>query len=364
MTLEGMGVEKAQKDKFQYNSQQFRWEESGLLAYKAAKFAILAPGLAFLMNATLHVAMKSPPMPILLISGLVATLLICVGFVCSIIALCNVGRLGREGLLRRGIIGLVCNGLLLTAVGINFAQGASRGWAHSVKAREARRNANASAEDMRQSLRQNFDPQRGVTNVDFTKTRAARASLDRAAAEAKGDEAKILKASAAYFDQMDTAARTLKGASTVLESAKVLQFTNMPTKEDFAKRRRIVQNCRAASEKVRAIITNSPTFYRAELQRLGMASNDVEKAVTDIQLRSAVQHELLCEVRDTDARVTDATLEIFDLLERHPDHWRIRLGYPSFTNSVTGSAYKQLLGQIERAGKDQVEAQRKLVNLR
>jgi hypothetical protein len=353
--------EKAPGDKFQYSSQQFRSEQSGSFAYKAAKIAALTPLIVIPLIGAGNALGDGPISRHLRgLGALVMLFLLMGGFICALIALCHVGKLGRQKLLVRGMWGLLFHGVYLVIMGITLAGGLVSSRTRAVNGREVR----AAADEMRQSLRQNFDPQHGVTNVDFAKTRAVRASLDQAAANATGDEAKILKATAAYFDRMDTAARTLKGASTVLESAKILQFTNMPTEEDFAKRRRIVQNCRAASEKVRAIITNSPAFYRAELQRLGMAPANVEKAVADIQMRSAVQHEFLCEVRDTDARVTDAMLEIFDLLERHPDHWRIRLSYPSFTNSVTGSAYKQLLGQIEKAGKDQVEAQRKLVSLK
>jgi hypothetical protein len=356
-----MGVEKAQSNKFQYSSQQFRSEESESVAYKAAKIAAITPLIVLPLIGAGNALGDGPISQHLRgLGALVMLFLLLAGFICALIALCHIGKLGRQKLLVRGIFGLLFHGVYLVIIGFAIVKGFARGRAEAVHAREVR----AAADDMRQSLRQNFDPQHGITNVDFTKTRAARASLDRAAANARGDEAKILKATAVYIGQMDTAARTLKGANTVMEAAKVLQFTNAPTKEDFAKRRRLVQNYQAASERVRAIVTNSPAFYRAELQRLGMTPTDVDKAVADIQQQSAVQHELLCEVRDTDARVTDAMLEIFDLLERHPDHWRIRLGYPSFTNSVTGSAYKQLLGQIENAGKDQVEAQRKLVSLR
>src|SRR5688572_28859250 len=135
-----MGVEKGQRDKFQYSSQQFRWAEPGSFARWAAKFALLAPGLYVLLAAVLFITPAFALPLVGLAVGLLSLLVVAAGFVCSLIALCNVGRLGREGLLGRGIAGLVLNGLFLTIIGVAVVHGFRQGRGQTVKARESQRD--------------------------------------------------------------------------------------------------------------------------------------------------------------------------------------------------------------------------------
>jgi hypothetical protein len=339
--------------------------DPGSFARSAAKFAVISPGLMILLAAMTGLIAKSghPVIMVLwgLISGGAVMLLVISGVVCALIALGNVGRFGREGLLVRGIIGLVLNGFLLTMISLSMAKGFVRGRA---QARESQRAVRAAADDLRQSVRQNFDAEQGVTNVDFAKIRALRASLDRAAAHTHGDGPKMAKATRNYVDQLDLASRNLVGANSVLQVGKVLQFTNAFDADDFARRRRLVRNYQAASERIRALLTNAPTFYRTELQQLGMAPSDIDKAVASMLEESAAQKQLLCAVRDTDARMTTAMLQLFDLLERNAADWQWKFGQLLFSNPQNVRSYNQLIYEIQSAASDQVEAQRKLVSLK
>jgi hypothetical protein len=340
----------------------------GSFARSGAKFAVLAPVIVILLNAAIRAPTNSADGMVskvaAMIGGLASIVLLCGGFVCAVVALCSVGRCGREGLLRRGITGLVLNGSFLAILGLVAVQGFSEGRARAVKARESRQDVRAAVDDMRESLRQNFDPEMGVTNVDLAKARAIRTSVDEAAAHAKGDDAKILKATSAYLEQVEMAGRNLNGALAVMQAGNVLEFKNAPSEEDFARRRRLVRNYQAASEKSRLVTTNAPAFFRAELQRLGVASAEIEKAVTGFQKKSGAQFQLLNEVRDTDARMTAAMLQVFDLLENNPRDWKGRSDGVMFVNTATLNTYNGLIEEIQNAASDQIKAQRKLVSLK
>jgi hypothetical protein len=334
-------------------------EDGGSFPRSAAKFATTtAPAILIPLGAVLKLAGDGTTARLLsLIIGLIGMLLVGAGFVCALIALCNVRRFGREGLLRRGIVGLIFHGVFLAIIGVSVVQGFVRGLAQAVHARESQRDVRPVEDDRSQRPHS----EQGATNGEAAKTRALRASLEKAAADSRGDTAKILKVVAAYIEQLEVASKNLKGAHSVMQVGKVLQFTNAFDADDFARRRRVVLNYQAATERIRALLTNAPAFYRTELQQLGMSPPDIDNAVACMQKQSAGQSQLLYAARETDARKAAATLQIFDLLESYPDQWRWKSGELVFSQPHHARDYNRLIYEIQTAASDQREAQRKIV---
>src|SRR5687767_7916928 len=99
-------------------------------AHIAATASIAAPVIAILLHAATHAAALDPYK---LIAPLLALVLILGGFICAMIALCNLERFGRRGLLVRGIVGLLMNGGILGLAGLAFLSGFAQG----VKARQS-----------------------------------------------------------------------------------------------------------------------------------------------------------------------------------------------------------------------------------
>src|SRR5258705_548673 len=141
-------------------------------AYTAAKFGIYAPIIAIALNGALAAQSSSssatgPGVVIAkLIVSLLATACIAAGAVFAIIALCSTSRLGKEGLLGRGISGLVLNGILLALFAVAFVNGFTKGFTRAVHARETRQELREANNDLRSSLRNSFDAEKGITNVD------------------------------------------------------------------------------------------------------------------------------------------------------------------------------------------------------
>src|SRR4026208_1790405 len=114
-------------------------------AYTAAKLGIYAPIFAILLNAglALHASSSTANATGVLVAKLIVPILgvafIAAGAVFSIVALCNTSRLGKEGLLGRGISGLVLNGILLTVFALTFVSGFTQGFNRAVHPRDTRR---------------------------------------------------------------------------------------------------------------------------------------------------------------------------------------------------------------------------------
>jgi hypothetical protein len=87
----------------------------GSFSYGAAKVALAAPIIAIVLGLFTQPLEKASPIAGLIMGGL-NILLLLLGFLASIAALAAIPRLGRSGLLVRGLAGLLLNGLFLAAV--------------------------------------------------------------------------------------------------------------------------------------------------------------------------------------------------------------------------------------------------------
>jgi hypothetical protein len=339
-------------------------------AYTAAKLGIYAPIIAIALNgavaaqSSLSSANGSGVVFAKLIVSLLSTACIAAGAVFAIIALCNTSRLGKEGLLGRGITGLALNGILLAILASAFVHGFTQGFTRAVHARETRRELREANNDLRSSLRNSFDAEKGITNVDFKRVDDLRGKLDRAASNLGPEDARVAKVASAYLGEVQVASRALENALTRLKEAQVLQFSGVTTKEELRNRRDVVQRYAAANDRVRAVVTNSPTFFRTELQRLGASPESIEKSTREMEQATREQNRLVLAIRNADTRMMTGMTGVLDLLENNWGRWKSDSELVTFEDTALARKYNALIQEIQAAGEAQISAQRKLVNLR
>jgi hypothetical protein len=266
-------------------------------AHTAALVGILAPILAVLLNAVSQSWSRAPGARLGHTVALSITMgLIVVGFIGAMVALCNMERFGRKGLLGRGIVGIVLNGGLLTV----FIMGVIVGFTQGVKARQsARRDLNNAIDDLGKSARHNFDSEKGITNVDYGALQKFQRELTNSAKHMDPETERVAKVSAAWVGQMEAASRKLQAALNDLQTAHVLDMTDVTDRQELQQRKQVARNYLTESENVRAVITNSYTFYRAELRKLGSSPESIEKYVTNLE-RSGARQRWTCSIRGGD----------------------------------------------------------------
>ncbi len=333
-------------------------------AHSAALAGVAAPIIAILLNiaaVSSGSGMRATPSNTAGIAPMVGTVLVLVGFVCAMLAVCNMERFGRKGLFGRGIVGLVLNGGILSL----FMFGVISGISQRVNARQAaHRQITAAVDDVGKNARKYFDSEKGITNVDYAAVEKFRRELDSASKDLDPESARIAKVSIAYVTQMENASRKLQSTLNELQNARVLDMEGVTDKQEIQRRKEIAQRYLAQSENVRAVVTNSYNFYRIELRKLGSSPENIEKHVRTLETSGSRQRQLLLEVRDADATMIKSMLGALDLLEKTWGKWQVESGKILFENKRHLENFNSCIRDINYAGKAQVEAQRQLVNLR
>ena len=163
---------------------------------------------------------------------------------------------------------------------------------------------------------------------------------------------------------VQVASRALENALARLKEAQVLQFTGVTRKEELRSRRDVVQRYAAANDRVRAVATNSSTFFRTELQRLGASPESIEKSTREMEQATREQNRLVLAIRNSDTRMMTGMTGVLDLLENNWGKWKSDSELVTFEDTALARKYNALIQEIQAAGEAQISAQRKLVNLR
>ena len=289
--------------------------------------------------------------------GLLAILLIGIGTVLAIVALCNVNR---GGSVRRGVLALVFNGIFVLLFGLAFVSGFSRG----VKARKAERDLMRAAETLRENTRRSFDPEQGITNVVTEDAARLREEMEKASTAFAGDDALLAKAWAAYLREIELASGKWQGLYNELRAAKVLDFSELNGKQELRERQALVKRYKASSDAMRELVVGSADFFRTELKRLGATPGKREEAVKMLQTRLATREPVLLQIRDLDTRLSDNMLGVLSLMETNWGSWSCPGGRVTFENEQTLGEYNALIADLRSASQEQLAAQKKLVSLR
>jgi len=287
--------------------------------------------------------------------GLICLFLIGAGTVLAIVALCN----GR-GVVIRGVLGLIFNGIFVALFGLGFMAGFSKG----VKARQTQRELLRAAETLRDNTRKSFDPEMGITNANSEDLARLRQKMEKASADLDGQDALLVKAWAAYLREIEIKSGKWQTLYQELQAAKILDFTELNGKQELRERQALVRRYKGASDDMRDLVVNSGDFFRDQLNKLGAAPARREEAVKSLQAQLAARGAVVLQIRDLDTRISDDMLGVLSLLETNWGTWSCPAGRVTFEDGRTLREYNGLIGDLRSAGKEQIEAQKKLVSLR
>lgn len=338
------------------------------LARKIALGSIIAPLLTILVAAAFYAARQAgePLRAVKLFCGGICVLLILTGFVLAIVALCSIPRHGRRGILGRGMTGLILNGVLvLFLVGV-FMSGVMKGIKQKSTGRQAVRDLQAASEDAKQRLRESYDPEQGITNMDAGNIERLASELESAAGKLSGDEALIMQAMADYLTGLQKQSEKYQVAVTEFSDAEVLNLGTLTAKSQIETRRQIVRRWLDVNSELKTAVVQSEVTIRARLVELKIPPTQIEEVIKGFNSKAAPRRALIVRIRDCDQKIGEAALGALDLLETQWGHWT----YSNLSEVVTFSAdqhnelYSSLIAEITAAGEEQVKLQGRLVKLR
>lgn len=258
-------------------------------------------------------------------------------------------------------------GLIAAPMAVAMVFGVIRIIAAQKKAAEQRtawHKMASSANRMESDLKKNFDPQKGITNIDFTEFDKFREGFKNASHNLSGDDAIIAKAETAYMDRIQAAATNYQAAIKKLSSAHVLEKLDSSDKQQLEARRKIVEQFLEANSAFKQTILSSEDNIRIDLTVAQVPALKINSFMQGFHSATTYRNSLSIKIRDCDDRIGGAMLEILNLLDREWGHWKADPSVDTlkFESASALNAYKENLNVISLAGKEQVRLQTLLVN--
>jgi len=334
------------------------------LASQAALASLVAPLVAFAINAMTTTAAQTSGSTRLsrLVAGLTGGLLIVAGLVFAVIALCGMRRQNRRKILLLSLSGLAINGVLAVFAVIAFKGEVKR----TAEQRKVAEDIRASSRDFQRSVRDSYDPEKGITNVDGSSLDRLNRQFRDASKKMSGDDAIIMQAMANHLSRVQTALKAYEPAMKAYIGAEVLNAATLKQKSEIEPRRQIVREFLARNADLTKVIKDSEKSIRTDLAKSGLTPAKVENSMKAFKRSADPRNALTLQIRDCDKRLGDATIGALDLLEIHWNKWKYdpTESQLKFEETKTADEYNSFLDEISTAGDTQVKLQGKLVNLR
>jgi hypothetical protein len=296
----------------------------------------------------------------MLILELVALALIVVGIFAGIFALAGIPTHGTRGILGRGITGLVLNCLLMLIAAANLFVGYSKKTAQS---RATFQHLQSSADDLSSNLKNNFDPKKGITNVDLGKMDRLRNEMKSASTNLSGEDAQLASVMAAYFDRIGNSMKNYEAAVNRLRVAQVMSHFDSADKDQFAPRREIVQHFLQANSAIKNVIVNAEDSIRADLIKAHLSEAHIQNVMDGYHSSAAPLNTITLKIRECDDKLGNAMLDAFNTLESSQGHWRFDAAKEKliFSDEEVRLAYNKSINAINAAAQEQVKWQSKLI---
>jgi len=298
---------------------------------------------------------------LLILAGGVCFTLMAAGFALGIIGLCGMKQHGSRDILGKSIAGLVINGLLIFLFAVGFAVGLGKG----IKSRLFTSNLKTTMHDLQANAKNNYDPKKGVTNMDINGIDRLRTQFDNAAQTLSGDDALIAQAMSLHVARMETAMKGYQSAVAKLRSSRVLSLETLSDKQQIASRREVVRDFLSANGNLENVFTNAEQNIQNDMTRLQVGPAQMNAALAGYKSKVAPRTGLIVEIRGCDERCGQAMLAILDLWETNWGKWHYDSPMKTvrFEDPEAQQSYHRFLATIKKASQEQVQAQGELVNL-
>jgi len=335
-------------------------------AHQAASAALLAPALALVVSWTAQVPDRAEAYNRLSawIPAIVSILFILIGLLMAIFALAGIPRHGKQGLLGRGIAGLLLNGGLMTVMVFSAATAYSRA-KHRSEASVAFGEFNSALQELRSDLNSAYDPELGMTNDPEDRIDRFRAAVDSAARTAEGDESRLLRAASAFFAKLQAATLQYRAVAEDTGLASIGDLSTLEEKSQIEERRAGVRRFMAANQDLKLVTLRQEQLLQAELLACDVSSRSAAKLLDSFSRGQARLRPKMVEIRECDDRIGQSLLKILDLAETHWGNWYYDQQEERivFKNEAATEAFDQAADAITRANGDQIRLQGELINL-
>jgi hypothetical protein len=333
--------------------------EESFFARQAANACLAAPliliGLTLFIRPFLENHHEAYNRYIVLGLGGIVVSIVLVGIVLGLLALV-MARSGQRGsvFLRAGS-GLAISALLIAIAIPNFLEARRKSLANKA----VLQNMQAATKELRNEAAKAVEQAdgRGVLLERY------RDALNQAAKGASGDTSVLMKAMTAYVGRIESQQKAYENVSLELQSAHVLQTSDLVNRAQIADRKATVQKFLDANNSLKTFVSQGAANYRKELVNLKVPPDQIEAAVSGFQKSSGLQVPVVLEIRAADGRMGVAMLGILDLLEANWGRWQFNQisGKLRFDETATLQRYNAYLSEIKQAGTDQAMAQNRLL---
>jgi len=334
------------------------------LFHQAGVASIVAPLLAIAIAFAMGAMSRGEPLSqtTTIIRGAISVILILTGLCLGVLALCGIPRHGRRGLLVRGMIGVGLNGVLVAAMIAVTVTGLGR---RSRESREAWSEVRSAADDLRVGLRTNYSAETGLTNDVTEQMGQFRTRIENAAKNARGDDAVIMQATAAFAAKNQRQAEQFKAVTDELTAAAVANFSTLTNRSQLDGRRRLVERFLTSNKEFKELLMHQDAAMEAELRARHLSPTKVEQFVTGFRTSQIQLLPKVAGIRACDQRMGQALLEILDLAEANWGRWRYDedAELTRFQDAGVADTYNAQVELIQEAAREQIRLQGEIIEI-
>lgn len=328
-------------------------QPAALLSLTVPLLAVLAAGVitGFSLSAQVTPAAKAGAVVVALLGAVI-------GLVAGIISLCCQPR---RRVLTQGTIGVGLSFLLLAAVlaGLMAVQSQK-----AIKQRETAERIRALGRDFQEENRKSFNRDTGLTN-GADQVERFRQQLDDTSHDLSGSDAQIMAAISTHLTRVQAGLKHYEAAVAVMQKVKPLELATLTNQNLFPERRETVREFLRRNEELKAIFRDAEANLRADLENRKLSPALINAAIAGYHRSAAPKNTFIAQIRDYDTVIGESSLQMLTVLETQWGHWSYDdlLEKVTFADPEARKTYDTALKALQTAGKKQVEAQRKLVNL-